>query len=193
MPELSDLDTLPKGLTVRPLFAQDHQDNLVLQNRVGSLIDLDRTPMSALGQIKPDAGIYIHVAPDVTITKPLYLRMVAMGADHDIIIHRHLSIWNKVRALILCRPLEPTGAGMFFTKLLKFLSITQQNLAYISTRRGTDQFANPSWEFAVAEAGSVKVFHLHLAGRVRQDLHAKLTVGISTFSLMAILAAINSC
>ena len=179
MPELSDLDALPNGLTIRPLFAQDHQDNLVLQNRVGSLIDLDRTPMSALGQIKPDAGLYIHVAPDVTITKPLYLRMVAMGADHDIIIQpRHLvHLEQGARLDLVQTTLGQPAQGCSYTNQASeiFVDHAAKFGLYLDQREAPTSLQTSAWEFAVAEAGSVEGFSLALGGAlVRQDLHAKL-------------------
>lgn len=91
--DLSDLQGLPKGVRVAGLADVIDREPALLEPHLGSVAALEGLPLGALNTAYLTDGLYLHVARDAVLDRPVHLISVGVGDDAPIAFHpRHLIV-----------------------------------------------------------------------------------------------------
>jgi Fe-S cluster assembly protein SufD len=93
--ELSSLDGLPDGVSVRPLADAIANDPIAAE-RLGNAVDLERHPFAALNTAHFVDGVFVHLARGAAATEPIHLLFVSAGDDEP--------AWSAPRTFIVAEP-----------------------------------------------------------------------------------------
>src|SRR6266702_6524664 len=101
-PELSDLEKLSPGLTIRPMAqALASGDPLVVDN-LGKVVPAERDGVIALNTALMRDGVLIHVAKGATVEHPIHLVFAATGDKPSSVFTRSLVVIEQgARAMIV--------------------------------------------------------------------------------------------
>ena len=90
-PELSDLTELPEGVEVRSLSEKLTGDGADLQGKLGSGVNWDEHPFAALNTALHRDGVWLRVAAQTKVERPLLILHLAGGSTEPVAVHpRHL-------------------------------------------------------------------------------------------------------
>ncbi|HEX8341303.1 MAG TPA: Fe-S cluster assembly protein SufD, partial [Tepidisphaeraceae bacterium] len=81
---LTRVDDLPPGLTISTL---SDADPFVVQKYLGTLADPHTHPFAAYNGANFADGVFIRVARSATITKPIHLLFISIGASGPVVAH----------------------------------------------------------------------------------------------------------
>jgi Fe-S cluster assembly protein SufD len=85
--ELSDLDRLPKSVTVASLREQIESHPQEVETHLGRYADTGRDPFCALNTAFIGDGAYVHVARGVVVDAPIYLLYLSTKEDAPTMTH----------------------------------------------------------------------------------------------------------
>ena len=80
-PELSSLQSLPKGLTVNGLAKEIAARSAHVENRLGRYLNIQRDAFSALNTAFAEDGAFVHVRRGVVVEQPIYLLFISTATD----------------------------------------------------------------------------------------------------------------
>jgi Fe-S cluster assembly protein SufD len=86
-PEWSQIDGLPKGVTVASLREQIEQHPEAVEAHLGRYADTQRDPFCALNTAFIGDGAYVHVARGVVVDAPIYLLYLSTREDAPTMTH----------------------------------------------------------------------------------------------------------
>jgi Fe-S cluster assembly protein SufD len=118
VPELSDLDDLSHGLSIRPMAAALASGEPLVAAHLGKVLSVDDAAV-ALNTAFMGDGAVIHLAAGMTIERPLHLVFVA-GEQPVATFPRSLAVIEKgARAMIVESHEGPAGVGYQVNALLE--------------------------------------------------------------------------
>jgi Fe-S cluster assembly protein SufD len=92
---LSNLQGLPKGLTICSLVDAVKSDSLVFEKHYAQYADVNADPFIALNTAMTKDGVFIHIAKNTIIEKPIHIIHVSTAAENTIIHPRNLIIVDE--------------------------------------------------------------------------------------------------
>jgi len=87
-PELSKIETLPKGLSVNTLAdaaSNGHAD--IIRQHLGKQADLTQHPFVAINTAHLRDGAFIHLKRSTTVEAPIHLLFISIGSDQPVASH----------------------------------------------------------------------------------------------------------
>jgi Fe-S cluster assembly protein SufD len=91
-PELSDLDKLSPGLTIRPMAQALASGDSLVGKHLGTMFGAGRESVSALNTALMQDGALIHVAANAAVERPIHLVFAASGETPASIFTRSLVV-----------------------------------------------------------------------------------------------------
>jgi Fe-S cluster assembly protein SufD len=95
IPELSDLDKLPKKVIACHLQQALYQEEALVKQYWPEKIDAAIYPFAALSTALANDGLFFYVPKEVTISQPLHLLSLSMENESVITNHHHLVIMGE--------------------------------------------------------------------------------------------------
>jgi len=92
---LSNLQNLPKGLTICSLVDAEKSDSPVFEKHYAQYADVNADPFIALNTAMNKDGVFIHVAKNVIIEKPIHIIHVSTASQNTIIHPRNLIVVDE--------------------------------------------------------------------------------------------------
>jgi len=92
---LSNLQNLPKGLTICSLVDAAKSDSPVFEKHYAQYADVNADPFIALNTAMTKDGVFIHIAKNTIIEKPIHIIHVATAFQNTIIHPRNLIIVDE--------------------------------------------------------------------------------------------------
>lgn len=170
----SSLDDLPEGLTIAPLSQEiEHASDFLNQQ-----IDMAKSGFNALNTMLMNEGIFIEVAANTHIEKPIELLVINSGETADYAIHlRHIVVMgeNSNATFIEVYSGEPEATG--FTNVVTEISLANHaELSHYKVQQESLQ------QFHMATLAAKQATHsqwhntnICLGGRLtRNDIHSQL-------------------
>jgi len=170
----SSLDNLPEGLIVAPLSQEiEHASDFLNQQ-----IDIEKAGFNALNTMLMNEGVFIEVAANTQIEKPIELLVINSGETADYAMHlRHVVVMgeNSQATFIEVYSGEPEATGL--TNV-----ITEINLAdhaelfhYKLQQESAQQFHVANIAAKQAASSQWHNTNICLGGRLtRNDIHSQL-------------------
>jgi Fe-S cluster assembly protein SufD len=78
---LSNLSGLPKGITVCSMAKAMEEYQSLLQEKVGTLAQIDKDPFVALNTIWAEKGLFVRIEKNTTIEQPIHLMNIVSAKD----------------------------------------------------------------------------------------------------------------
>jgi Fe-S cluster assembly protein SufD len=102
VPELSDLDELAPGLTIRPMAQALASADFLVAAHLGKVVPAEREGVVALNTALMRDGALIHVAKDAIVEQPIHLVFAATGSKPASVFTRSLVVIESgARAMIV--------------------------------------------------------------------------------------------
>jgi Fe-S cluster assembly protein SufD len=92
---LSNLQGLPQGLTICSLVDAEKSDSPVFEKHYAQYADVNADPFIALNTAMTKDGVFIHIAKNTIIEKPIHIIHVSTAAENTIIHPRNLIIVDE--------------------------------------------------------------------------------------------------
>jgi Fe-S cluster assembly protein SufD len=92
---LSTLKDLPKGLTLSSLMDAEKSNSTVFEKHYGQYADVKADPFIALNTAMTKDGVFIHIAKNVVIEKPIHIINISTTSKSTIIQPRNLIVVDK--------------------------------------------------------------------------------------------------
>jgi Fe-S cluster assembly protein SufD len=120
--ELSSIDDLEAGLTIKPLSeALDKAENLL-----GQQIDLEKPGLNAVNTMLMQDGVYLHVAADHKIDKPVEVLVVNTADNNKLASHlRHLVQLDAGAQATLVEHYVSIGETQGFTDVISEVKLAE--------------------------------------------------------------------
>jgi Fe-S cluster assembly protein SufD len=91
----SNLQNLPKGLTICSLVDAVKSNSTVFEKHYAQYTDVYADPFIALNTAMAKDGVFIHIAKNVTIEKPIHLIHISTAIENTIIHPRNLIVVDE--------------------------------------------------------------------------------------------------
>ncbi|NNJ95207.1 MAG: Fe-S cluster assembly protein SufD [Halobacteria archaeon] len=114
-PALSDVQGLPRGITVTSLrqAIRDRSDQLALW--LGKLSKNGRDAFTAMNGAEMNDGLFIHVPDGQTVDRPIEVLFVTVGMNEAIVVQpRNLIVLGQGARATLIERYASTGASLYF-------------------------------------------------------------------------------
>ena len=92
---LSNLENLPKGLTLCSLVDAVKSNSLVFEKHYAQYADVNTDPFIALNTAMTKDGVFIHIAKNTIIEKPIHIIHVSTALQNTIIHPRNLIVVDE--------------------------------------------------------------------------------------------------
>lgn len=92
---LSNLENLPKGVTICSLVNAATSNSAVFEKHYAQYADIKTDPFIALNTAMTKDGVFIHIAKNVIIEKPIHIIHVATAIENTIIHPRNLIVIDE--------------------------------------------------------------------------------------------------
>jgi Fe-S cluster assembly protein SufD len=165
-PELSDLEKLSPGLTIRPMAqALAAGDPLVVDN-LGKVVPTEREGVIALNTALMRDGVLIHVAKGATVEHPIHLVFAATGDKPSSVFTRSLvMIEQDARAMIV--ESHEAAAGHHVNTALEMVIGDKAHVDHIKITAGPDDLVHvSSLMVAVGANARLNDFAFNIGGGV---------------------------
>lgn len=178
-PELSQLEALPKGLTVTGLREQIESHPEEVAKHLGRYADVRRDPFCALNTAFIDDGAYVHVARGVVVEAPVYLLYLSTAEDAATVTHpRNLIVAEDESQLAVIEDYASVGGEAValsnaVTELVAGESTTAQH--YLIEREHLKAYNVQTLRIQQGRSANVASHSLLLGGGlVRNNVHPVL-------------------
>jgi len=92
---LSNLENLPKGLTIGSLVDAEKSNSSVFEKHYAQYADVNVDPFIALNTAMTKDGVFIHIAKNAIIEKPIHIIHIATAFENTIIHPRNLIVIDE--------------------------------------------------------------------------------------------------
>jgi Fe-S cluster assembly protein SufD len=92
---LSNLQQLPEGLTICSLVDAEKSNSPVFEKHYGQYADIKADPFIALNTAMTKDGVFIHIAKNAIIEKPIHVIHVSTSSENTIIHPRNLIVIDE--------------------------------------------------------------------------------------------------
>lgn len=92
VPELSDLDALPKGMTAVSLASALESEPETVEPYLGRLVQLEGHPFAALNTGFLGDGLVVRIREGAMIERPLHIISIAVGNEQPVAFHPRLLV-----------------------------------------------------------------------------------------------------
>jgi Fe-S cluster assembly protein SufD len=92
---LSNLQQLPEGLTICSLVDAEKSNSPVFEKHYGQYADINADPFIALNTAMTKDGVFIHIAKNAIIEKPIHVIHVSTSSENTIIHPRNLIVIDE--------------------------------------------------------------------------------------------------
>jgi Fe-S cluster assembly protein SufD len=92
---LSNLQQLPEGLTICSLVDAEKSNSAVFEKHYGQYADINADPFIALNTAMTKDGVFIHIAKNAIIEKPIHVIHVSTSSENTIIHPRNLIVIDE--------------------------------------------------------------------------------------------------
>jgi Fe-S cluster assembly protein SufD len=114
--ELSQIGTLPKGVTVASLATQIATNPGETQAHLGRYLDIQREAFSALNTAFLEDGAYLHVSRGLVVEEPIFFLFISSGAGTPRVTHpRNLVVAEEATQLTVVEDYVSIDAGQAFS------------------------------------------------------------------------------
>ncbi|MBR9977899.1 MAG: Fe-S cluster assembly protein SufD [Bacteroidetes bacterium] len=178
VPELSDLDAIPEGMTVRDLSAVIDEDPSLTDSVVTESGTLSRHPFTALNTAFTQQGISIHLRRGVIAEIPLRLLFHSTSGTQPHIAHPRIVVRLEERAE--CRIFEEyvaDNSAVYFNNVVVDVHIAANAvLKHVRLQEESENAFHVSTVYAqIAQAGVYENHYFGLgASLLRSNLHGIL-------------------
>ena len=87
VPQLSHIDSLPKGVTVNGLANEITAKSVHVENHLGRYLNIQRDAFCALNTAFVEDGAFVHVGRGTVVEQPIYLLFIATSTDSPSMNH----------------------------------------------------------------------------------------------------------
>lgn len=172
---LSQLKTLPPGLSVSSLAAALVSHPQVLQDRVGATAVLERHPFAALNSAFFHDGLVIEVASGVRVTEPLFILGWSGGVPCRLTQPRLLIDLGKGAELTLMEHYAGDGVGHFNNQLAEISLGENAQLTHVTLHQAAGDHLIHGTHVRCGRGSRYRAWNIDLDGvLLRNDLAVRL-------------------
>lgn len=177
-PVLSDLNNLPAGLTIKSIA--ECENDVVFSKHFANHAEQGIDAFSALNTAFMNDGVYLHVAKNVIIEKPIYIINVTAQGEEDMITFPRCLIFSEKGSKAAVEWLTTTKTRRGSTSLMAAVNeiVVEENarLDFCILQNDHEQVAQVCNTYAYQEANShFNINTITIGGNlVRNKLHIKL-------------------
>ena len=118
-PELSNLGSLPHGITVRPLEQALESDSKLLREHLAKHASIEANPFVALNTGSLRDGAFIHVARGAVVEQPVHLLFISTIGNEPAAAHpRVLMVAEQGSQVSLVETYGSAGEGVYFNNVV---------------------------------------------------------------------------
>ncbi|MBW3636274.1 MAG: Fe-S cluster assembly protein SufD, partial [Armatimonadetes bacterium] len=117
-PELSNLQTLPAGVTVSSLAAAFENQNEVVQEHFGKILDAENETFAALNTAFAQDGAFIQIPSNLQLETPLHLLFLTHDEGAPVSHPRNLVLAGDNSSVTLIETYASTDEGVYFTNAI---------------------------------------------------------------------------
>jgi Fe-S cluster assembly protein SufD len=176
--ELSSLDRLPTGLTVRSLGTQLATDAAALEPDLGSYLDTQRDAFCALNTAFIEDGAYLHVRRNTVVEAPVWLLFVSTGGGPPTMSHpRNLIVAEENSEVTVVEDYVSLGGGPIFSNAVTELVAGDQAVVshYLIEREHRQAFNVSTLRIQQGRSANVSSHSVLMGGAlVRNNVHPVL-------------------
>jgi Fe-S cluster assembly protein SufD len=172
--DLSQLDSLQAGVTVRP-FSQSLDS---VEQQLGQQVAMDKVGLTALNTVLMKEGVMVHVPAETNVDKPIELLVINSGATENLAIHlRNMIVLDKQASATVVEHYVGLSDATYFTNVVSEVVLADnaelfhyklqqesENAFHIATL-ATKQAAGSQWHTNNISLG---------AKLARNDVHSRL-------------------
>ena len=118
-PELSNLGSLPRGVTVRSLAQTAESDSRLLREHLAMHASIEENPFVALNTGSLRDGAYVHVARNAVVEQPIHLLFISTIGNEPAAVHpRVLMVAEQGSQVSLVETYGSAGEGVYFNNVV---------------------------------------------------------------------------
>ncbi len=193
---LSNVATLPKGVTVGSLAAQIKNDPASVEQHLGQYLNTQRDVFAALNAAFIEDGIYVHVPRGVVVETPVYVLYVTVpGATPTMNHPRNLIVAHENSQVTVVEDYVSLGEGITFSNAAtELVADDNANVShYMIVREGDQAYNFSTLRIQQGRHANVATHSLLLSGAlVRNNVHPVLA-GEGSECLINGLFMANGC
>ena len=176
--ELSNLGSLPPGITVSGLAEELRHDPAAVEAHLGRYLDVQRDPFSALNTAFIDDGAYVRVRRGTVVEEPIHLLFVSTAGEVPTATHpRNLLIFeDEVQATVIEEYVSLGAATIFSNSATELIAGENANIShYMIEREHREAFNVSTLRIQQGRSANVASHSLLLGGGlVRNNVHPVL-------------------
>ncbi len=112
---LSKLDDLGSNFKIKTLTEAFHSDKEIIESHFGKLVDAEKDSFASLNSAFWQEGLFVQVAPDTIIEKPLFVLHINDASKEQVISHtRLLVIVERSSQLSIIEKFDSIGSNYSF-------------------------------------------------------------------------------
>ena len=176
--ELSNVATLPKGVTVDSLAAQLKNDPASIEQHLGRYLNIERDAFAALNTGFIEDGAYIHVPRGVVVETSIYVLYVTVPGSAPTMNHpRNLVVAHENSQVTVVEDYVSLGEGVTFSNAAtELVAGDNANVShYMIVREGEQAYNFSTLRIQQGRHANVATHSLLLSGGlVRNNVHPVL-------------------
>lgn len=176
--ELSNVATLPKGVTVGSLAEQLKNDPASIEQHLGRYLNIERDVFAALNTAFVEDGVYIHVPRGVAVETPIYALFVTVPGSTPTMNHpRNLIVVGESSQVTVVEDYVSLGEGITFSNAAtELVAGDNANVShYMIVREGDQAYNFSTLRIQQGRHANVATHSLLLSGAlVRNNVHPVL-------------------
>ncbi|PQV65224.1 Iron-regulated ABC transporter permease protein SufD [Abditibacterium utsteinense] len=167
-PELSRLETLGVGVTVTSLAAAFANENEIVQEHFGKILDAQNETFAALNTAFAQDGAFIQIGSNVQLETPIHLLFLTHGEGASVSHPRNLILVGDGASATIIETFASTGEGTYFTNAItEIVAGRNARVEHIKVQSESEKaFHVGSLQIATARDANVRSHVVNFGGRL---------------------------